>query len=57
MLEPSQQHPSEHADTLLNVVQPGSTHTISARAFVRDHHGPGLTRTLRNRFTGCSTPP
>ncbi len=35
-------------------VTPGSVHTISARAFLRNHQHRRITRTLRNRFTACS---
>jgi hypothetical protein len=31
----------------------GSTHKISAKAFLRSHHGPKRTRTITNTFTVC----
>jgi hypothetical protein len=35
-------------------VRPGSHHTITARAFLRNHQHRLIVRTLRSHFTGCA---
>ncbi len=36
-------------------VTPGSRHVLSARAFIKVHHGPKRSKTLRNAFTACAS--
>ncbi|WP_028063948.1 sialidase family protein [Solirubrobacter soli] len=35
-------------------VAPGSRHVLTARVFLKVHHGPKRSRTLTNHFTACS---
>ena len=47
-------HPVFSARFHVNVT-PGSRHVLTARAFIKIHHGPKRSKTLRNTFTACAS--